>query len=224
MTDLPAITVDAHPSLDAVGIVSFLPAPLGELRTPAALAALFLPGAAAPMQSGPDVIGAVRDLLRQGGFKPSGRSKPASEYLAKAVLDGRLSPDKLINPVVDALNAVSLYSGLPISVVDLDLAQGPHRIACCAPGSRYAFNASGQEIDLGGLLCLYDAVGPCANAVKDSQRTKTHPGSQRVLTIIWGTHELPGRSQASAAWYRALLSDLGARSEDIELLRIAPQG
>ena len=27
------------------------------------------------------------------------------------------------------------------------------------------FNASGQTIDVGGLLCLFDAEGPCANAV-----------------------------------------------------------
>src|SRR5262245_16648493 len=27
---------------------------------------------------------AVRDLLRRGGFKPSGRNKPASEYLVQA--------------------------------------------------------------------------------------------------------------------------------------------
>ena len=35
----------------------------------------------APLHSSDEVRQAVRDLLRQGGFKPTGRSKPAAEYL-----------------------------------------------------------------------------------------------------------------------------------------------
>ena len=78
-----------------------------------------------------------------------------------------------INAAVDVCNIVSLHSGLPISVVDLAKATPPFRVAVAAAGSSYVFNASGQTIDLGGLLCLCDADGPCANAVKDAQRTKT---------------------------------------------------
>ena len=40
----------------------------------------------------------VRDLLRAGGFKPAGRSKPASEYLVRAAGEGKLAG---INLVVD---------------------------------------------------------------------------------------------------------------------------
>ena len=58
----------------------------------------------------------VRNLLRHGGFKPSGRSKPASEYLISAVEKGRLGS---INAAVDCCNVASLHSGLPISVVDV---------------------------------------------------------------------------------------------------------
>jgi len=52
--------------------------------------------------------------------------------------------------------------------------------------ARYVFNASGQTIDREGLLCLCDAEGPCTNAVKDTQRTKTHGGTRRTLSIVWG--------------------------------------
>ena len=145
---------------------------------------------------------AVRALLRHGGFKPSGRSKPASEYLIKAVGEGLLSP---INAAVDACNVVSLHSGLPISVVDLDRARPPLRVGVAPAGSSYVFNASGQSIDLGGLLCLFDADGPCANAVKDAQRTKTSPETRRTLSLIWGTTALPGRAARTEAWYRELL-------------------
>jgi DNA/RNA-binding domain of Phe-tRNA-synthetase-like protein len=100
----------------------------------------------------------VRDLLRHGGYRPTGRGKPASEYLVRAAGEGKLGS---INLAVDACNATSLASGFPISVVDLDLARGPFRIAIAEGGSSYPFNAAGQEIDVSGLLCLFDAVpGP----------------------------------------------------------------
>src|SRR5262249_24383308 len=157
--------------------------------------------AAAPMRPDQTVRAAVRDLLRHGGYKPTGRAKPSSEYLAGAVSEGALGS---INAAVDECNVVSLHSGLPISVVDLDRASPPLRVSAAPAGARYVFNASGQEIDLAGLLCLFDAEGPCANAVKDAQRTKTGAGTTQTLSILWGTRALPGRAAAAAAWYRGL--------------------
>ena len=80
--------------------------------------------------------------------------------------------------------------------------------------ARYVFNASGQTIDLEGLLCLFDAEGPCANAVKDAQRTKTHGGTLRTLSVVWGTNALPGRTADVARWYRALLERAGVATSD----------
>jgi DNA/RNA-binding domain of Phe-tRNA-synthetase-like protein len=150
----------------------------------------------------------IRRLLRHGGFRPTGRSKPASEYLLKAVNENLLSS---INLAVDLCNVVSLHSGLPISVIDLDRAVGPLRVDLAKEGESYVFNASGQTIDVAGLLCLFDADGPCANAVKDAQRTKTTPQTLRTLSIIWGTNELPQRSEEVLRWYVKLLTQAEAR-------------
>jgi DNA/RNA-binding domain of Phe-tRNA-synthetase-like protein len=98
---------------------------------------------------------------------------------------------------------------LPISLVDLDSVKGPLRVAIADQGSSYVFNPSGQTIDIGGLLCLFDTDGPCANAVKDSQRTKTSGTTTRTLSIIWGTLALPGRSEQVQTWYQKLLSSCG---------------
>ena len=204
------LTVDPHPLLDLVAFTSSFPGPLGDMPAPEWLQALLKPGAVAPLQSDDAVRGAVRDLLRHGGYKPTGRGKPASEYLVRASGDGSLGT---INAAVDACNVVSLHSGLPISVVDLDRAKAPFRVATAIQGDRYVFNASGQEIDLEGLLCLFDAEGPCANAVKDAQRTKTDTSTRRTLTLIWGTRELGDRSARAFAWYRELLERLGATVE-----------
>jgi hypothetical protein len=77
------------------------------------------------------------------------------------------------------------------------------------------FNASGQTIDLGGLLCLFDADGPCANAVKDAQRTKTGADTRHTLSLIWGSVHLPGRAAQAEAWYRTLLEQQGTTTEGV---------
>jgi len=204
---LPAITIDDHAALEAGVFVTEFPRALAEMETPPACLALLRTGAAAPMASDDAVRKAVRDLLRIGGYKPTGRGKPASEYLIGAAAAGALEP---INLAVDACNAVSLHSGLPISVVDLDLAREPFRIGIAPAGASYVFNASGQGIDLEGLLVLFDAEGPCANAVKDSQRTKTRPETTRTLSVVWGSRALGERTSRAVAWYRELLGAAGA--------------
>ncbi|MBS2035821.1 hypothetical protein JST97_12605 [bacterium] len=150
---------------------------------------------------------AVRNLLRLGGFKPTGRSKPASEYLEKAFQEGYLNP---INAAVDVCNAVSLHSGLPISVIDLDLAQAPYQVKIVPEKVSYVFNPSGQELDLQGLVCFWDAHGPCGSPVKDSQRTKTTGETRRILVLIWGCQEIPEQVEASLCLYQELLQDCGA--------------
>ena len=199
-----------HPTLEAGLLVCEFASPLGGSNVPGWMTDLLRADADAPFTSDDDVRAAVRDLLRHGGYKPTGRGKPSAEYLVRAVAEGRLPS---INLAVDACNVVSLHSGLPISVVDVDLVRPPLAIRHGAPESTYVFNASGQQISVAGLLCLCDADGPCANAVKDSQRSKTHAGTRTTLSVIWGTRSLPGRTAAALAFYAELLERAGARVE-----------
>jgi len=208
------LAVDPHPVLDLGAFCARFDAALGELRTPDDVVRLFVPSAPAPLRRDEACRTAVRDLLRHGGYKPTGRGKPASEYLVRAAEEGTLGS---INLAVDLCNAVSLHSGLPISVVDLDRAVAPLRVGIAEPGTRYVFNRSGQEIDVGGLLCLLDAEGACANAVKDAQRTKTSETTTRVLCLVWGTRELAGRTAEVVRWYRALHEACGATVEEVAL-------
>ncbi len=205
------IEVAEHPLLEIRTFLTRFDRPLGEIPASPEITRLFSLDVDAPFSATDDDRKGVRDLLRHGGFKPTGRSKPASEYLIKAATEGSLSS---INLAVDACNVVSLHSGLPISVVDNDLLNPPLRVEIAEPGSAYIFNSSGQSIDIGGLLCLFDADGPCANAVKDSQRTKTHPMTRCTLSIIWGTRKLPGRTRQVESWYRELLQFGDCITED----------
>lgn len=201
------LQVDPHPLLACTAFVTDVRGTLEERPSPDWLVALLALDAPAPVARSEELRGAVRDLLRHGGYRPTGRGKPASEYLLRAVGEGQLGS---INLAVDACNVVSLASGLPISVVDFDRTTPPLRIAIAPEGTRYVFNAGGQEIDAGGLLCLWDAEGPTANAVKDAQRTKTHGGTRRTLSVVWGVRGHEAQLERATAWYRELLERAGA--------------
>lgn len=155
----------------------------------------------------------VRDLLRHGGFKPAGRSKPASEYLVAAHAENRFPR---INAAVDACNFASLHWGLPISLIDLDRVAGDLAIQVCPPGTSYVFNPSGQTIDASGLVAVYDREGPTGTPVKDAQRTKTHDGTVYTLAVVWGTRALPGITEQATRWYRDLVATIpGATNEAV---------
>jgi DNA/RNA-binding domain of Phe-tRNA-synthetase-like protein len=197
------VRVAAHPLLDLGLLLADLPRTVGETPSPDWLRALLV----APTPVAEEVRAAVRDALRGGGYRPTGRGKPASEYLVRAAGEGKLGP---INVAVDAGNAVSLATGLPVSVVDLDRVRPPLTVDVAPPGASFVFNAAGQVIDVAGLPCLIDADGPCANAVKDAVRTKTGDATRHLLGLVWGTRALPGRTAGAVALFDEVLTRAGA--------------
>lgn len=128
----------------------------------------------------------VRKILRYGKYKPSGRGKPASEFLLRAALDGSFP---LVNGPVDVNNIVSLESGLPGSIFDADLSGRHLLLRRGAPGESHVFNPSGQSIDLQDLLlvCRRTEGGwePCGNPVKDSMATKIRPETRDVIAVLY---------------------------------------
>jgi DNA/RNA-binding domain of Phe-tRNA-synthetase-like protein len=132
---------------------------------------------------------AVRDLLRNGAYKPTGRAKPASEYLLRAAQENAFPR---INAVVDVANFISLREMLPVSLWDLDRAQAlQFRFRLGRKGETYVFNRVGQTIDLHDLIvgCRVDPQTmndePIVNPVKDSLATKTHDGTRRIAACVY---------------------------------------
>jgi DNA/RNA-binding domain of Phe-tRNA-synthetase-like protein len=164
------------------------------------------------------VKSAIRDLLRKGGYKPTGRGKPASEYLAQAAARGEFPR---ISHVVDALNLVSLESGLPISLLDTDLAMAGTDglvLRLGHPGEKYVFNAAGHEIDVQGLLCVARAGGPpIGNPVKDSMATKTTPATKNVVAVIWASRRVVDAAALTAVCER-LARLLGAAETSVRVM------
>jgi DNA/RNA-binding domain of Phe-tRNA-synthetase-like protein len=211
------LTVEPHPLLEIGAFITRFSTPIGAAPEWLRASAPLLSASEAsrsegavlprmPVQVDDSVRAAIRDMLRAHGYKPTGRGKPASEYLARGELP-------IINMAVDCGNFVSLHSGLPISVVDLDRTKAPLKIAVGAAGESYVFNQGGQVIDVEGIPCLFDAEGPCANAVKDAQRTKTSSDSRTTLSIVWGSRALGDRTLRTVAWYRELLARADVHTE-----------
>jgi DNA/RNA-binding domain of Phe-tRNA-synthetase-like protein len=169
---------------------------------------------------------AVRQLLRHGGFKPSGRNKPAQEYLLRAATqEGRLPA---ISNVVDVINAVSLSSGLPISLLSLDRVGANILIRYGRPEERFVFNQAGQQLDVRGLLCLCaverESSRPVGSPVKDSMAGKVDQQDRNLLACIYAPASAV--SAADLEGYCQQLSDgftLWCGAESCRV-RLAPAG
>ena len=134
----------------------------------------------------------VRRMLRHGAYHPSGRGKPASEFLLRAAVAGEFP---LVNAPVDVNNAISLESGLPGSIFDASTTGPELLLRRGRAGERYVFNPAGQEIDLEDLLLVCRHVdgawSPCGNPVKDAMTTKVGPGTRDVIAVLYAPFDEP---------------------------------
>ncbi|MDX1546256.1 MAG: hypothetical protein R3247_04675 [Rhodothermales bacterium] len=180
----------------------------------AQLAAL-LAARRAPLSEAEEAVRrAARDVLRNGRYKPTGRGKPASEYLLRAAAEGAFPR---VNAPVDAANLISLQTVLPVSLWDLDRAGTERfRFRLGRAGEAYVFNRAGQEIRLEDLVvgCGLGDEGaevPLVNPVKDSQATKTTAATCRVAAVLYTPLEaVPAEVLAGhCAAFAALLAGCG---------------
>jgi len=135
----------------------------------------------------PETRKPIRDLLRQGGFKPSGRNRPASEYLANDL--ATRGAFNFINNLVDINNFLSLQYFVPMSVLDADVFKGRVHLRFGRAGERYIFNPAGQELDLEGLLLTADLCDgesiPLGSPIKDSMAGKLTPETKSALVVVY---------------------------------------
>lgn len=160
---------------------------------------------------------AARDMLRNGRYKPTGRGKPASEYLVRAAASSERTFPRINGPV-DVGNYISLKTVLPLSLWDHDRANASgYRFRLGHADESYAFNAGGQRIDLHDLVvgCALraeqDLGTPIVNPVKDSMATKITPETTRVAAAIYAPRAVisPDELQSLCATMAEWLSRCG---------------
>lgn len=140
----------------------------------------------------------VRALLRTGGFKPSGRSKPAQEYLLRCLTENNFPR---VNRAVDCLNIVSVRNGFPISLLKKDCFLDGAKLRFGQPGESYVFNSVGQELDLAGLICVCGGDNrntPVGTPVKDSLAGKIDVETSEVVFFVYGLVHDEGRGDVES--------------------------
>lgn len=168
----------------------------------------------------------IRSLLKIFGFHPSGRSRPASEFLFKD-LQNRGSFN-FINNVVDINNHLSLISHLPISTFDLDKSGYDLCLRVGFDDESYIFNREGQLLTLKKLLVVARQGADLAaigSPVKDSQATKVFEESANIAVIIYSSGNITSEEDLQRLLDRYMLllkKETGASELESAILNAAP--
>jgi len=130
---------------------------------------------------------ACRDMMRNGSYKPTGRGKPASEYLLRTANEGSFPR---INTLVDINNYISLKYLVPISLWDIDKVEADSWLFRLGkPDESFVFNPTGQTLALKDLItgfAVYDGMEtPIVTPVKDCQQTKTDEQTRNMIAAIY---------------------------------------
>ncbi|MDD3145873.1 MAG: phenylalanine--tRNA ligase beta subunit-related protein [Candidatus Riflebacteria bacterium] len=128
----------------------------------------------------------IRSLLKTFGYHPSGRSRPASEFLFKDLQNRH--GFNFINNAVDINNHLSLKSFLPISVIDLDKSGYDLCMRIGFDDESYQFNREGHELSLKKLLVIARQGGDgkaFGSPVKDSQATKVFSETKNLAFFVY---------------------------------------
>ena len=123
-------------------------------------------------------IAHTRECYRRLGKDPS-RYRPSAEALLRRLLSGKEL--YRINNAVDALNLVSLQSGLSIGGYDAAMLRPPILLDRGKANEPYDGIGRGT-LNIEGLPVLYDQLGPFGCPTSDSTRTAV---SAQTRTFFW---------------------------------------
>ncbi len=141
---------------------------------------------------------AVRQMLKHGKFKASGRSKPAQEYLLRCAQEDGALPR--INGPVDVLNTCSLFGGLPISLLSIARSSRILLVRYGRADEGYIFNSSGQVLDVEDLVVTCDATRepsvPVGSPIKDSMVGKIEAADTELVAVIYAPRTPEGIAAA----------------------------
>jgi len=199
---LPPLTITIEAELEVVAL-ELRELEVSEPRadfTPVVAAAV----AAAKAGRVPDTASA-RILYRRFGIDPT-KTRPSSEALLRRALRG--DPFPRINSLVDVANVMSLLAQSPVGLYDLDRVQGPLTIRVGAVGEGYE-GIRKDRVNVGGRLCVADALGPCGNPSSDSARTMITTATERAAWIWFlpvGDASIDRTAELVAQYGRGLLS------------------
>lgn len=152
-------------------------------------------------------LAASRDAYKACGKDPA-RYRVSAEALLRRVVSGKGLYQ--INNVVDALNLVSISSGISIGGYDADKIEGNIVMGVGRENEPYEGLGRG-ELNIEGMPVFRDQLGAFGTPTSDSERTGVRPETKRFLMILVsyrGIHVLYEASQMAVQ----LLSDYASGS------------
>ena len=124
-------------------------------------------------------------LATRSGYKSLGkdpaRYRGSAEALLRRVISGKNLPR--INPVVDAINLLSVETRLPVGLYDLAHVEGAIVFRAGRAGESYK-GIGKYDLNLEDLPLFADARGPHGSPTSDSERTMVTPETKQVLAIV----------------------------------------
>ena len=128
-------------------------------------------------------IAATRAAYKACGKDPS-RYRPASEQLARRVLQGKSLYS--VDTLVDIGHLVSLLSGYPTGLLDREAIEGEAVVLGIGRAEEPYEGIGRGTLNVEGLPLYRDAIGGIASPTSDSVRTRLHPTTRCLLFIING--------------------------------------
>jgi DNA/RNA-binding domain of Phe-tRNA-synthetase-like protein len=157
-------------------------------------------------------IAATRLAYRKLGKEPN-RYRPSAEALCRRIVKGM--PLYQINTVVDAINLLSIRTGLSIGGFDAAKIRGD-TLTLGVGEEGEPFQAIGRgELNIAGLPVYRDAYGPIGTPTSDEERTKLDTGSSQLLAIVNGYSGQEDLDKGVS--YLKLLMERFAEAEEVEV-------
>lgn len=137
-----------------------------------------------------EVAAGFRKVSWRVGVDPT-KNRPSGEALARRLLAGRPLPTIL--PLVDAYNAASATTLVPIGAYDLDHAQTPITIRPAHIGETFHGIGREPETIAPGRIVYADADGTICGVFmwRDAMATRVREESSRVLLLSVGGDPVP---------------------------------
>ena len=128
-------------------------------------------------------IAATRSAYKACGKDPS-RYRPASEQLARRILQGKSLYS--VDTLVDLGNLVSIATGYPTGLLDADRIEGEQLTLGIGCAEELYEGIGRGPLNVEGLPLYRDACGGVASATSDSTRTMLSASTTHLLFIING--------------------------------------
>lgn len=141
------------------------------------------------------VLAPARELYNALGMEPT-RHRPSSEALLRRVLQGKGL--YRLDPIVDCGNLFSLAHSLPLGLYDREHIEESITLRLGFEGESYP-GIRKDLVNVGGRLCLADALGAFGSPTSDSHRCRIRPRTSRVFTLLYAPPSYTAAKLAAAA-------------------------